>query len=135
MIALTKFYKGKIDMEKTEIGFDKTNTFPIMVKNMFRPSADGQLEHWMDDKLRATVPPESWDAYCKEWPAAREVCDSLLLPRGPSLDESIKSMIAISHDLPDDSGIIVQLPDTPQEVNDNSPSGEENQNSSPQNNE
>ena len=86
-------------MEKVEIGFDKTNTFPIMVKNMFRPAADGQLEHWMDDKLRATVPPESWDAYCKEWPAARDVCDALLLPRGPSLDETVKAMIAQSQDL------------------------------------
>lgn len=99
-------------MEKTEIGFDKTNTFPIMVKNMFRPAADGQLEHWMDDKLRATVPPESWDAYCKEWPAARDVCDSLLLPRGPSLDETIKAMIETSRDLPDDSGIILDVTGT-----------------------
>jgi len=94
-------------MEKTEIGFDKTNTFPIMVKNMFRPSADGQLEHWMDDKLRATVPPESWDAYCKEWPAAREVCDSLLLPRGPSLDETVKAMIEQSQSLVEGTEIIM----------------------------
>jgi len=103
-------------MEKTEIGFDKTNTFPIMVKNMFRPSTDGQLEHWMDDKLRATVPPESWDAYCKEWPAAREVCDSLLLPRTetPSavLQETVNRMLQASQDLPDDSGIILDVTGT-----------------------
>jgi len=94
-------------MEKTEIGFDKTNTFPIMVKNMFRASSDGQLEHWMDDKLRATVPPESWDAYCKEWPAARDVCDSLLLPRGPSLDETVAAMIAQSQSLVEGTEIIM----------------------------
>jgi hypothetical protein len=103
-------------MEKTEIGFDKTNTFPIMVKNMFRPSADGQLEHWMDDKLRATVPPESWDAYCKEWPAAREVCDSMLLPRTESpsavLQETVNRMLQASQDLPDDSGIILDVTGT-----------------------
>lgn len=99
-------------MDKIEIGFDKTNTFPIMVKHHIVPAADGQLEHWMDDKLRATVPPESWDAYCKEWPVCREVCDSMLLPRGPSLDETIKAMIETSRDLPDDSGIILDVTGT-----------------------
>lgn len=94
MTALTNFYKGKIDMQKVEIGFDKTNTFPIMVKNMFRAAPDGQLEHWMDDKLRATVPPESWDAYCKEWPAAREVCDSLLLPRTETPEQALQKAVA-----------------------------------------
>jgi len=112
MSVSTNFYNGKIDMEKTEIGFDKTNTFPIMVKHTVRPAVDGQLEHYMDDKLRATVPPESWDAYCKEWPVCRDVCDSMLLPRAPTLDETIKAMIETSRDLPDDSGIILDVTGT-----------------------
>lgn len=99
-------------MEKIEIGFDKTNTFPIMVKHTVRAAADGQLEHYMDDKLRATVPPESWDAYCKEWPVCREVCDSMLLPKAPSLDDTIKAMIEVSRDLPDDTGIILDVTGT-----------------------
>lgn len=100
-------------MEKTEIGFDKTNTFPIMVKHTVRPAADGQLEHYMDDKLRATVPPESWDAYCKEWPVCREVCDSMLT-RSPSavLQDTITAMLQTSQDLPDDSGIILAVTGT-----------------------
>jgi hypothetical protein len=95
-------------MEKTEIGFDKTNTFPIMVKHFVRPAADGQLEHWMDDKLRATIPPESWDAYCKEWPVCREVCDSMLT-RKPAdiLQESVNAMLMQSQALVDGTEIIV----------------------------
>jgi hypothetical protein len=102
-----------MNMDKTEIGFDKTNTFPIMVKHHIVPAADGQLEHWMDDKLRATVPPESWDAYCKEWPVCREVCDSMLLPRTEKpeaiLQSTVDAMLRASQDLPDDSGIILAV--------------------------
>lgn len=95
-------------MEKTEIGFDKTNTFPLIVKHFVRPAADGQLEHWMDDKLRATVPPESWDAYCKEWPVCRDVCDSMLTrPAATILQETVNAMLQASQDLPIDSGIIL----------------------------
>ncbi len=100
-------------MEKTEIGFDKTNTFPIMVKHFVRPAEDGQLEHWMDDKLRAIVPPESWDAYCKEWPVCRDVVDSMRLPRAEKpetiLQSTVDAMLRASQDLPDDSGIILAV--------------------------
>ena len=97
-------------MEKTEIGFDKTNTFPIMVKHTVRPAADGQLEHWMDDKLRATVPPESWDAYCKEWPVCRDVADSLLRP-SPStvLQETVNAMLHQSQELVEGTEIILPV--------------------------
>ena len=114
-------------MEKTEIGFDKTNTFPIMVKHTVRPAADGQLEHWMDDKLRATVPPESWDDYCKEWPVCREVADSLLT-RKPSevLQQTVNAMLQQSQALVEGTEIIMPVqntenPDHPEEV---APSGE-----------
>ena len=100
-------------MEKTEIGFDKTNTFPIMVKHTVRPAADGQLEHWMDDKLRATVPPESWDAYCKEWPVCRDVCDSMLRPREQSpsavLQETVNAMLQQSQALVEGTEIILPV--------------------------
>ena len=119
-------------MEKTEIGFDKTNTFPIMVKHFVRPAADGQLEHWMDDKLRAIVPPESWDAYCKEWPVCREVADSMLLPRTESpsavLQQTVNAMLAQSQELIAGTEIIMP-------VDDNSVSDEQNVESSTQNTE
>jgi len=98
-------------MDKTEIGFDKTNTFPIMVKHHIVAGSDGQLEHWMDDKLRAIVPPESWDAYCKEWPVCREVCDSMLLPRTESpsavLQQTVNAMLAQSQELASGTEIIM----------------------------
>jgi hypothetical protein len=112
MIVSTKFSKEN-NMDKTEIGFDKTNTFPIMVKHHIVPAADGQLEHWMDDKLRATVPPESWDDYCKEWPVCRDVVDSMRLPRTEKpetiLQSTVDAMLRASQDLPDDSGIILAV--------------------------
>lgn len=95
-------------MEKTEIGFDKTNTFPLIVKHFVRPAADGQLEHWIDDKLRATVPPESWDAYCKEWPMCRDVADSLLIrPASTELQETVNAMLQQSQSLVDGTEIIM----------------------------
>lgn len=97
-------------MEKTEIGFDKTNTFPLMVKHTVRPAADGQLEHWMDDKLRATVPPESWDAYCKEWPVCREVADSMLTrPASQVLQETVNAMLQQSQALVEGTEIIMPV--------------------------
>ena len=100
-------------MDKTEIGFDKTNTFPIMVKHHIVPASDGQLEHWMDDKLRAIVPPESWDAYCKEWPVCRDVCDSMLRPREQStsavLQETVNAMLQQSQALVDGTEIILPV--------------------------
>lgn len=100
-------------MEKTEIGFDKTNTFPIMVKHTVRPAADGQLEHWMDDKLRATVPPESWDAYCKEWPVCREVADSMLTRKPSSvLQETVNAMLQQSQALAEGTEIIMPTQNT-----------------------
>lgn len=110
-------------MEKVEIGFDKTNTFPIMVKHTVRPAADGQLEHWMDDKLRAIVPPESWDAYCKEWPVCRDVVDSMRLPREQSpsavLQETVNAMLQQSQALVEGTEIIIpteQLTEDPDHV-------------------
>lgn len=103
-------------MEKVEIGFDKTNTYPIMVKHRVVPAADGQLEHWMDDKLRAIVPPESWDDYCKEWPVCREVCDSMI-KRKPSdlLQETVNAMLQQSQALVEGTEIIlpVSMEETP----------------------
>jgi len=98
-------------MDKTEIGFDKTNTFPIMVKHHIVAGSDGQLEHWMDDKLRATVPPESWDDYCKEWPVCREVVDSMRLPRTEkpeqTLQKAVAAMLAQSQELTTGTEIIM----------------------------
>jgi hypothetical protein len=111
MSVSTNFYNERIDMEKTEIGFDKTNTFPIMVKHHIVPAADGQLEHRMDDKLRATVPPESWADYCKEWPVCRDVVDSMRLPRTETpeqtLQKAVAAMLAQSQELATGTEVIM----------------------------
>lgn len=103
-------------MEKTEIGFDKTNTFPIIVKHHVVAGTDGQLEHYIDDKLRAVVPPESWDAYCKEWPVCRDVCDSMLLPRTETpeqtLQKAVSAMLAQSQELVTGTEIIMPAEET-----------------------
>lgn len=43
----------------------------------FKESKDGQLQHFTDDQLRATIPPEGWDEYVSKWPAAAGVVDAL----------------------------------------------------------
>lgn len=43
----------------------------------FKASKDGQLQHFTDDQLRATIPPEGWDDYAAKWPAAQGVIDQL----------------------------------------------------------
>jgi hypothetical protein len=52
--------------------------FPLALANhRFSSSADGQLTHYVDGDLRATVPPEGWDDYVKYWPASIDVVKQL----------------------------------------------------------
>lgn len=44
----------------------------------FLATADGQLQHMIDGKLCATVPPEGLTDYRDCWPAAAPVIDTLL---------------------------------------------------------
>lgn len=50
---------------------------PIVVEHTFDRSRDGQLLHFIDGYLRATVPPEGWADYCKDYPEAQNIVDSL----------------------------------------------------------
>jgi hypothetical protein len=82
-------------MEKTTYGFDKGRNFPLMGIHTFATSQDGQLRHFIDDKLRATVPPEGWSDYCKEYPDAKDIVDSL------TLRPSVEATAAIPAPSPD----------------------------------
>lgn len=102
--------------------FDKTNSPPIVVMSEFTRGADGTLVHYTDGNLRATIPPEGWDDYLKDWPEAQAVVDSLRLPRG-ELHHAVQAMLAASQSqLADGTEIILPAdaqgdanPDHPQE--------------------
>lgn len=50
-------------------------TVPEFVRHEFLLNQDGELEHFIAGKLRATVPPEGWESYGESWP------DSLLVTK------------------------------------------------------
>lgn len=50
---------------------------PELVQHEFLARADGQLEHLIDGRSRAIVPPEGFDAYVHCWPAAAPVVKTL----------------------------------------------------------
>lgn len=52
--------------------------FPLVLANhRFTASDRGELLHFVESDLRATVPPEGWDDYVKYWPAAIDVVRQL----------------------------------------------------------
>jgi hypothetical protein len=46
----------------------------------FRRADDGQLEHLLDGRLWATVPPEGMRDYARTWPQCQDLVDQLLRP-------------------------------------------------------
>ena len=87
--------------------FDVTNSPPLIVVSIFERNSDGQLLHIMDDKMRAIVPPESWDEYLKQWPEARPVVEALRTPK-QELQEAVNAMLTASlNNMPDGTEIIV----------------------------
>jgi hypothetical protein len=63
-------------MDVQTIGADAG--FPLRLANhRFSASADGQLQHFVEGELRATVPPEGWADYVKYWPASIDVVRQL----------------------------------------------------------
>jgi len=50
---------------------------PVIVDHEFHASSRGELLHSVNGELRATVPPESFDAYAEAWPACKPVADAL----------------------------------------------------------
>ena len=72
--------KGVKMIKKTVIGFERSsNGLPVACYHTFDVSGDKQLVHYINDTLRATVPPEGWDEYCKTYPEARDIVDQLII--------------------------------------------------------
>jgi predicted transglutaminase-like cysteine proteinase len=69
---------------KTVIGFDRSGGLPLMAMHTFFAGADGQLMHEIDGRLRATVPPEGWADYVKDWPEAADIVSALTKPATPT---------------------------------------------------
>ena len=65
---------------KTLPGFDQVAGRAIMVMHTFEVMRDGQLGHYTDGALRATVPPEGWADYCRQYPDAQDIVDELTKP-------------------------------------------------------
>lgn len=55
-----------------------TNPPPAaLAQHEFRASADGELEHYIDGRLRATVPPEGLAGYAHFWPDCAPLAQTL----------------------------------------------------------
>lgn len=50
---------------------------PVIVDHLFKSSPHGELEHHTDGRLRATVPPEGFEAYAEAYPPCRAVIASI----------------------------------------------------------
>jgi len=55
----------------------------------FQAAADGQLEHWIDGTLSATVPPEGWDGYAQFWPQCADLVSQLKRAQAAKLPEDV----------------------------------------------
>jgi hypothetical protein len=52
--------------------------FPLNLANhRFSANEKGELTHFVEGELRATIPPEGWDDYVKYWPASIDVVRQL----------------------------------------------------------
>lgn len=51
-----------------------------MCMHTFQATEDGQLAHYTDGALRATVPPEGWADFVALWPDAQTIVDQLRTP-------------------------------------------------------
>lgn len=60
-------------------GFDRG--LPLrMVMHTFQINANGELEHFTDEQLRATVPPEGWESYVETWPQCADMVAAATKP-------------------------------------------------------
>lgn len=70
---------------KTVPGFERNVDVPRICYHTFEAGNDGQLLHLIDNCLRATVPPEGWADYVKEWPEAGDIVDAMrIVPAAPA---------------------------------------------------
>lgn len=49
----------------------------VLVDTAFDVNEAGELVHYTEGKVRATVPPEGWDDYAREWPMCAELVAEL----------------------------------------------------------
>lgn len=69
---------------KTVPGFERNVDVPRLCYHTFEASEKGELLHLIDNQLRATIPPEGWAEYVKEWPEAGDIVDALrIVPAAP----------------------------------------------------
>ena len=82
-------------MQKSNYGFSVFGGVPVMVLHTFESTPDGQLAHYTDGTLRAVVPPEGWGDYCKQYPDAQDVVNSLTIkPLSERVDEALAAAAA-----------------------------------------
>jgi len=65
--------------EKTAVTFDRVplGMLPVARISRFVAGDDGLLYHYTDERLRAIVPPEGFDAYVDGWPDCAPVVGEL----------------------------------------------------------
>ena len=99
----------------SHVTFDHTNHPPLIVHSDYYKGDDGQLHHYIDDKLRAIIPPEGWTQYALDWPEAQKAIDQLTTRA--EFAESVATMLAASvAGLEDGATIIVPAATTEQET-------------------
>lgn len=99
----------------SHVTFDHTNHPPLIVHSDFFKGDDGQLHHYIDDKLRAIIPPEGWTQYAKDWPEAQKAIDQLITRQ--DFKEATETMLAASvAGLADGATIIVPAGTAEQET-------------------
>lgn len=64
-----------------------------LMEHRFTAAPDGQLEHYTDGTLRATVPPEGWAGYLEQWPEAASLVQSLTRPALTPPPESAPAVV------------------------------------------
>lgn len=81
-------------IKKTVVGFERSpNGLPVACYHTFDVSGDKQLLHFINDTLRATVPPEGWEDYCKQYPEAQDIIDRLIInPIDVKIDDSVNPL-------------------------------------------
>lgn len=78
---------------KTCYGFDQSAGIPLMAIHTFQVAPDGQLEHIINGRLRATVPPEGWADYATTWPDAQSVIDALRIDPVVSVNDQLAAAL------------------------------------------
>jgi hypothetical protein len=49
----------------------------LMATHRFVKNDEGAIEHYINNVLRATVPPEGWDDYAAQWPDCQPLVTAL----------------------------------------------------------